>query len=475
MDNQQPIKANKTFSQRVNDWIEAVRSWFHDLMDIEDGVDREGTIIAIKGNKKMRGANAWLLICSIMIASLGLDLNSGAVIIGAMLISPLMAPILGIGLAVGTNDREALFISLQHFSLAIIIALATSTFYFFITPFGDMTDEISGRTEPNLLDSLVAIFGGLAGIISTSRKEKGSAIPGVAIATALMPPLCVTGFGIATQDWTVALNSFYLFFLNSFFIAMTAFVIIRFLNFEMHTYEDKKEGRRTRRILAFFSLILVLPSIFILYNVYQKRQDLSRINTFIAEYVNQNPAYRKGNDYSFLRGDSTNTLVLEVFGKDIPQDSMPVFQEVLNRTGLKNTTLIVIQEPDMDLEQVKTMDSKLKDLNSVVSQLEIAQEKKEAQQKLIKDLSGKVDSLQFGGVPFEKIGQEAKALFPKLKRIGFGGVQQSDFDNKPEIKPVWLIEWEKNKRSYEVTRDEKKLKDFLKVRAELDTIIVVHY
>lgn len=475
MDNEQPIKANKTFSQRINNWITAVRKWFQDLMDIEEGVDREGTIIAIKGNKKMRGANAWLLICSIMIASLGLDLNSGAVIIGAMLISPLMSPILGIGLAVGTNDREALYISLQHFSLAIVIALATSTFYFFITPFGDMTDEIFGRTEPNLLDSLVAIFGGLAGIISTSRKEKSSAIPGVAIATALMPPLCVTGFGIATQDWTVALNSFYLFFLNSFFIAMTAFIIIRFLNFEMHTYEDKKEARRTRRVLAFFSLILVLPSVFILYNVYQKRQDISRIETFINDYINQDPAQRKCSDYSFLRGDSINTLVLEVFGKDIPQDSLPIFQEALNGTGLKNTNLRVIQESDLDLEKVRNMDNQLKDLNSVVNQLEIAKNEKDAQAKLINDLSGKVDSLQFGSVPFENIGQEAKALFPKLTRIGFGGVQQSDFDNKPEIQPVWLIEWEKNKRSYEVTRDEKKLKDFLKVRAELDTIIVVHY
>lgn len=475
MDSNQPVKNTKTLQGILKEWISAIQKWFQDLMNLEEGVDREGTILAIKGNKKMRGANAWLLICSIMIASLGLDLNSGAVIIGAMLISPLMSPILGIGLAIGTNDREALYISLQHFSLAIVIALATSTLFFFITPFGDMTDEIRGRTEPNLLDSLVAIFGGLAGIISTSRKEKSSAIPGVAIATALMPPLCVSGFGIANQDWTVALNSFYLFFLNSFFIAMTAFIIIRFLNFEMHTYEDKKEGRRTKRILALFSLVLVLPSIYILYNVYQKRQDLARIDTFITQYINQDPAQRKCSDYTFLRGDSLNTLVLEVFGRDIPLDSLPVFQEALNKTGLKSTKLRVIQESDLDLEKVRTMDSKINNLNSVVNQLEIAENEKIAQSKLIKDLAGKVDSLQFGKVPFEKIGQEAKALFPKLTRIGFGGIQQSDFDNKPEVSPVWLIQWEKTKRSNEITRDEKKLKDFLKLRAELDTIIIVHY
>lgn len=475
MDTNQPIQENKTIREKSSTWIQNVQKWFRDLVNLEDGLDREGTKLAIKTNKKMRGANAWLLICSIMIASLGLDLNSGAVIIGAMLISPLMSPILGIGLAVAINDREALAISLQHFLLAIIIALVTSTFYFFITPFGDITDQIRARTEPNTLDGLVAIFGGLAGIISTSRKEKGSAIPGVAIATALMPPLCVTGYGIANQDWNVALNSFYLFFLNSFFIAMTAFVIIRYMKFEMHTYEDKKEARRTRVILVMVSLILVLPSIYILYQVYQKRQNVERIESFIAKHINLNPSERKCSDYTFLEGDSTNTLVLEVFGKDIPQDSLDSFEKILQKNGLKNTNLRIIQESDLDLEKVRSMDDKLENLNSVVSQLEIAQKEKKAQDLLIQGLVNKVDSLQFGKVPFEKISVEAKALFPDIEEIAFGSVQQNDFDNKPQQVPVWLIDWSSKKRSYEIPRDEKKLKDFLKVRAELDTVVLIRY
>ena len=475
MENNNPIKERKTFSESLGSWWPSIQSWFRDLFDLEEGLDREGTVIAIKGSKKMRGSNAWLLICSIMIASLGLDLNSGAVIIGAMLISPLMAPILGVGLSVAINDREALWISLQHFLLAIVIALITSTFYFWITPLGDMTPQIRARTEPNLLDGLVAIFGGLAGIISTSRKDKGSAIPGVAIATALMPPLCVTGFGLANGDWTVALNSFYLFFLNSFFIAMTAFLIIRLLNFEMHTYEDRKEARKTRAILVFFSLLLILPSIYILMKVYDKRQTENQIQTFIELYINQDPTKRKYFDHDYEVGDTINQLILEVFGEDIPQDSIPILNKKLEELGLKNTKLSIIQESDIDLEKVRSMDSRLDDLNGVVTQLEKSEKEKEEQSQMIENLAKTVDSLQFKEVPFNAICNEAKALFPELRNIGFGGIRQSDFDNKPQVNPIWLVNWSPNRKTYLTNRDEKKLRDFLKVRSKLDTVILIRY
>jgi len=213
-------QSGNTESTKFGDVMRNFGDFFYNLIDLRAGLDREGTIVNIKNNKKMAGANAWLLMCSIMIASLGLDLNSPAVIIGAMLISPLMSPILGIGLAVGINDNDALLLALKHFGIAIVIALVTSTLYFWLTPFGMETSEIRARTAPTLLDVLVAFFGGVAGIISGSRKDKSNAIPGVAIATALMPPLCVTGYGLATGNWTFMLNSFYLFFLNATFVAL---------------------------------------------------------------------------------------------------------------------------------------------------------------------------------------------------------------------------------------------------------------
>jgi uncharacterized hydrophobic protein (TIGR00271 family) len=185
-----PIKTNKSIGTLLKELWQATFQWFKDLLNLKEGANQEEMIkLEIRNNKKIRGSNAWLLMCSIMIASLGLDLDSPAVIIGAMLISPLMSPILGLGLGVALNDKKSLFIALQHFFVAILIALITSTLYFVVTPFGQLTPEIKARTAPTLLDGLVAVFGGLAGIISITRKNPSNAIPGVAIATALMPPL----------------------------------------------------------------------------------------------------------------------------------------------------------------------------------------------------------------------------------------------------------------------------------------------
>ena len=238
-------------NESLRDLWQGVQKWFVEFIDLKEGMDREGTVITIKSGRMMRGANAWMLICSILIASLGLDLNSEAVIIGAMLISPLMSPILGIGLGVGINDRETLLDSLRYFVISIVIALFSSVVYFRFTPLGTFTDMIEARTAPTLLDGMVAIFGGLAGIISITRKDKSNAIPGVAIATALMPPLCVAGYGIAKGEMDIALNAFYLFFLNSFFIALTSYLIIRFLRFPYKVHLDKKEGQRSR-FLCFY-------------------------------------------------------------------------------------------------------------------------------------------------------------------------------------------------------------------------------
>ncbi len=184
-----------------------------------------------------------------MIASLGLDRNSPAVIIGAMLISPLMSPILGLGLGVGINDREVIKKSLTHFSVAIFIAILTSTIYFMLTPLGDLTPEIEARTEPTILDVMIAFFGGVAGIISIARKDISTTIPGVAIATALMPPLCVTGYGIANWNLEIVLSSFYLFFSNTFFISLATYFIVRLLEFPYRRYLKKKIAEETELML----------------------------------------------------------------------------------------------------------------------------------------------------------------------------------------------------------------------------------
>ena len=168
------------------------------LIDLREDTDAQGTIDSVRKYVELRGYNVWILISSAVIASIGLDMNASAVIIGAMLISPLMSPILGIGLSVGINDRQLLSQALHNFVIAIVVTLLTSFIYFYaISPFSLPTEEIMSRTKPTILDVVVALFGGIAGIVAGSHKDKTNALPGVAIATALMPPLCAAGYGLS--------------------------------------------------------------------------------------------------------------------------------------------------------------------------------------------------------------------------------------------------------------------------------------
>lgn len=201
--------------KRLRAMWRGVRVYFNIMPDKED----EHQIVAqISSGVSFRGANLWVLIFAIFIASLGLNVNSPAVIIGAMLISPLMGPIIGMGLAVGINDVELLKRSARSFGVATLISVLTATAYFLLTPLGDARSELLARTSPTLYDVLIATCGGAAGIIALCTKGKGNVIPGVAIATALMPPLCTAGYGLATGHWLYFLGAFYLFFINTVFI-----------------------------------------------------------------------------------------------------------------------------------------------------------------------------------------------------------------------------------------------------------------
>ena len=277
----------------------ALKQYFSDLLKdvlhLEHGVDKNATILEIKSKQSMSGANAWMLMCSIMIASIGLNLDSQAVIIGAMLISPLMSPILGIGLGVAINDKNALYHALMHFSAAIVIALVTSTLYFMITPLDELTPQIEARTAPTFLDILIAIFGGIAGILSIARKDIATTLPGVAIATALMPPLCVAGFGLANGEWGIASKAFYLFFLNTFFVAFATYVILRRMRFPYKVYTTPKERRKNIIIIILFSIMMIIPSLLIFKTVFKKYQREKKLKTFITnEFTGEDINYIDG-------------------------------------------------------------------------------------------------------------------------------------------------------------------------------------
>ena len=238
-----------------------------EYLDLKSGTDKLNTVSSIKSEIPLRGANIWYLVCSALLASIGLDVNSPAIIIGAMLISPLMSPILGIGLSFGIHDKETIIISVREFTIAVVLSVFTSTVYFLVSPLGSPTSEILARTNPTLLDVGVAFFGGVAGIVAGSRSKAANAIPGVAIATALMPPICSAGFGLASGNAHIFFGAIYLFFINAVFISLSVYFIVRFLDFPYKVYPDNATKKRMRYVVMALVILITIPSIYIFYGI----------------------------------------------------------------------------------------------------------------------------------------------------------------------------------------------------------------
>lgn len=255
-----------------------------DRFNLEKNKEEYGEVIeAIKRNIYFRGTNLWVLMFAIIIASIGLNVNSTAVIIGAMLVSPLMGPIMGIGLGAGINDFRLLRISASNFLIAIIISLISSSIYFILSPLNEAHSELLARTTPTVYDVFIALFGGFAGIVATSSKEKGTVIPGVAIATALMPPLCTAGYGLAVGNLFFFLGAIYLFFINSVFICLATFLMVRFLHFPRHEYQDKSTGQRMRLLIWAIVIATFVPSVFIAFYMIRRSVFETNASRFCAK------------------------------------------------------------------------------------------------------------------------------------------------------------------------------------------------
>ena len=229
---------------------------------LPDKTDETAIVEQISDGVTFRGANLWVLIFAIFIACLGLNLNSTAVIIGAMLISPLMGPIIGMGLAVGRADLELLKRSLTNYGVSTVISVLTAALYFQLTPLTEAQSELLARTSPTLYDVLIALFGGAAGILALSTGGKGNVIPGVAIATALMPPLCTAGYGLAMGEWSFFFGACYLFFINTVFIALATYVGVRLLQFKPKQFVDKARLAVVNRYIAVIVVVTMLPAVY---------------------------------------------------------------------------------------------------------------------------------------------------------------------------------------------------------------------
>ena len=260
-----------------------IRDFFVRNFDVrQEKEDEKETIESIKKGVEFKGTNLWVLIFATFVASLGLNTNSTAVIIGAMLISPLMGPIMGFGLGLGISDFGLIKQSFRNFLTATIFSVITSTLFFLISPISEAQSELLARTQPTVYDVLIAFFGGLAGIVASSTKSKGNVIPGVAIATALMPPLCTAGFGLASGNLYYFFGAFYLFFINSVFISLATYLVVRLLKYPKKVFLDKQREKKVTRYVGAIVLFTIVPSVYLSYNLIRSSYFYNRVHEFVV-------------------------------------------------------------------------------------------------------------------------------------------------------------------------------------------------
>ena len=385
-----------------------ILAFVRQTLRIEDVADQTAVVDFVKRDVDFRGAKAWILMFAVLVASLGLNVNSTAVIIGAMLISPLMGPIIGIGVSVGIADSVLLGRSARNLAIAMFLSIITSTLYFTISPFDDAASEILSRTTPTLLDALIAIAGGAAGAVAMVRQDRSNVVPGVAIATALMPPLCTAGYGISQLQWDMFFGAFYLFFINSVYISAATYVVVRIMKFRPVSYENPEKRRKVRRIVYAVVILTMIPSIYTGFNMYQR----TRFDRRVVDLVKY--AEEKFPQTSFVVSKSkwdrdTSDLVLTLVGPALKDEELTTVRTKALAIGLRECRLDLRQAAGVSdvmmtqaTEQMRKnvmgdlYDRTLYDLarkDSIIAAMENQQEKRQAAVDVLKDVSREVEQI----------------------------------------------------------------------------------
>ena len=334
-----------------------IRDFFVRNFDVrQEKEDELETIESIRKGIEFKGTNLWVLIFATFVASLGLNTNSTAVIIGAMLISPLMGPIMGFGLGLGISDFELIKRSFRNFVTATVFSVITSTLFFLISPISEAQSELLARTQPTVYDVLIAFFGGLAGIVASSTKSKGNVIPGVAIATALMPPLCTAGFGLASGNLYYFFGAFYLYFINTVFISLATYLVVRLLKYPKKVFLDKQREKIVTRYVGVIVFFTIVPSLFLSYNLIRASYFNDRVRMFVTEELNF-PNTQILNKTITDTSDKKEVKVV-LIGETVPETMITNARSKMPKYGLKNVDLVVQQgfgQEATDINELKSL------------------------------------------------------------------------------------------------------------------------
>jgi len=456
----------------------SIKKYLKELLDFREDTDHEATIEAIKADIPFKGATAWILIFAVFVASIGLNANSTAVVIGAMLISPLMGPILGIGMSFALNDIDTFKKSLTNLGTMIGLSLLASFLFFYFFPLSEDNSELLGRVSPDIRDVLIAFFGGLALMVARTKKGTiASVIFGVAIATALMPPLCTAGYGLAKGNFTYFFGAMYLFTINTIFIALATFLVLKLLSFPMHKYANAAKRKRYATIASVVGLAVMIPAIFTFINVFKKSKINNQIEVFIKTEVKNNPSLTLIDYESNLEKE---TLKLNFFNEITDATYNDLSNEItsnISYSSLKDFTLKIKGSDTKSFEIITTAykekREELQESKNIINGL----------QKQITDLQITISSLNQRieqdalnknqkAIAFSRIAKDAKIRYIDIEAIGFANVLSSKDFIKIDTIPVATIKWNLKVPDSIINLKESELRGWLQKEMELDTLFI---
>ncbi len=453
---------------KLDTW-ESIKKFFRELFDIRTDSDRDATIEAVKKDIPFKGHTAWILIFSIFVASIGLNVSSTAVVIGAMLISPLMGPIVGIGLAVAINDVETMRRSLINLGVMVFLSVLTAFLYFKLSPLTEETPELIARTYPTILDVMIAIFGGLGLIVAKTKSGTiASVIFGVAIATALMPPLCTVGYGLAINNWEYALGALYLFSINAVFIALSTFIVSKILRFPLVRYANSKRRRRIAQIATIIAIAVMVPSVWL----FIKLLDQQVYATNTKEFIKNNIQYTGAAVVKFTQDYKNDTIYVYLIGRHVPQNKTNEWQAKLNKTHKLEESYLKIYQGD---EQSGELTAKISgDVKAgILEELYVKNEQLiQNKDQRINFLESQIAEITVKNRSFKELSEEIKINYNNLETFSFSNDKIITNFKKTDTIPVINLTWKKGVSSKEKRENTERIKNWVKYRMKLDTLQV---
>ncbi|AUC86505.1 hypothetical protein CW731_14985 [Polaribacter sp. ALD11] len=458
--------------------LDSIKKFLVELFDFRDDTDHEATIEAIKADIPFKGATAWILIFAVFVASIGLNANSTAVVIGAMLISPLMGPILGIGMSFALNDLETFKKSLINLGIMIGLSLFASFLFFYFFPLSEDNSELLGRVSPDIRDVLIAFFGGLALMVARTKKGTiASVIFGVAIATALMPPLCTAGYGLAKGNFSYFFGAMYLFTINTIFIALATFLVLKLLNFPMHKYANAAKRKRYSTIATIVGIAVMIPAIFTFITVFNENQVKTQVNNFIKNEVKTIKNFQLIDDsYSFKDKEINLNFFNEVTEGE---------ENILNNQLVNNTNYTKIKD-----FKIKIKGSDTKSFSLITTAYKEKREELQESKNIIAGLQKQIAGLQEtisslnnrieqdalnknqNVIAFSRIAKDAKIRYIDIEEIGFASVLSSKDFIKIDTIPVATIKWNIKLPDSIISSKERELRNWLQKEMALDTLFI---